>query len=84
MIRVNEKAYSSVPDTTSWRASIQAITGNDVKLSVYPAVNCIVGEWDFAVQTVLNQQDGTDKVFEYDEPDNVYILLNPFCPGKTF
>ncbi|XP_064599102.1 hemocyte protein-glutamine gamma-glutamyltransferase-like [Liolophura sinensis] len=79
VIRVNEKSYSSIPDITAWRASIQSIRGNDVKLSVYPAVNSIIGEWDFAVQTVLSQQDGTDKVFEYDEPDNVYILLNPFC-----
>lgn len=66
----------------AWRATIKSQEGNSLLVSVYIGSDCIIGEWDLAVYSVMHMPGERPKIFAYDHPDNIFILLNPWSRGK--
>ncbi|XP_064611094.1 hemocyte protein-glutamine gamma-glutamyltransferase-like [Liolophura sinensis] len=67
----------------AWSATIKSQEGNSLLVSVYIGSDCIIGEWDLAVYSVMHKSGERPKIFAYDHPDNIFILLNPWSRDDT-
>lgn len=65
-----------------WGAKIESCDENSIVLQVYTPSNCVIGHWDFSVESFLQDEDGS-KVFRYEHQEPIYILFNPWCRGSN-
>ncbi|XP_041376717.1 uncharacterized protein LOC121389177 [Gigantopelta aegis] len=63
-----------------WGARIMKCVNNTVDVAVFPPCTCYIGEWELSVKTIVQGKDPNDvDVWEYECPDDVTILFNPWC-----
>ncbi|XP_041375283.1 protein-glutamine gamma-glutamyltransferase 4-like [Gigantopelta aegis] len=65
-----------------WGATMSGRQGNTVDIDVFPPCNCQIGEWEMCIKTVVHKSnvDPDDvEVWQYESPEDVIILFNPWC-----
>ncbi|XP_046544204.1 annulin-like [Haliotis rubra] len=63
-----------------WGATVIGQKGNSLTLSVFVPATVPIGEWEFAVQTIVDVKDGKNIVWQYDHTaDAIDIIFNPWC-----
>ncbi|XP_046549069.1 protein-glutamine gamma-glutamyltransferase K-like isoform X2 [Haliotis rubra] len=63
-----------------WGATVTGQEGNTLTLSVFVPASTPIGEWEFAVKTVVDVKDGKDLFWQYNHTaDYINIIFNPWC-----
>ncbi|XP_052815578.1 annulin-like [Mya arenaria] len=50
-----------------------------LQIQIHIPANCAIGKWSFSVDTVTILEDSKTKTLRYENPDDFYILYNPWC-----
>ena len=67
-----------------WGARLMKSVKNVIDIAVFPPCTCSIGEWEISVKTLVQGKDGDDvTVWEYQCPDDVTVLFNPWCKGTV-
>lgn len=65
-----------------WGYEITSIEEKKVAMRVSSASDSIVGRYQLFVDTTHRNPQGEIDKYRYKNPDDVYILFNPWCRGK--
>lgn len=63
-----------------WSAEVQDTSGNTITLRVCSSPSTVIGKYQFSVKT--RSKAGEYQV-PFDPRNEVYILFNPWCSGKS-
>lgn len=63
-----------------WEAAVVKQEGNRIQLSVNSAATAAIGRYQLTVETTCT---GGHAVSTHDPANDIYILFNPWCEGKT-
>lgn len=82
---VAKKTHTIIPlvdalEDDRWEAKIVEQEGNRVKLSVNSTPTAVIGRYRLSVVTSALTADLTSI---YESKNDVYMLFNPWCEGKT-
>ena len=70
-------------EDSKWAINLKHKSGNDITIGIIPASNCVIGEWNFSIVTYSDVAGSDhDRMFIYDYPEDITILLNPWCESK--
>ncbi|KAK4880423.1 hypothetical protein RN001_008569 [Aquatica leii] len=58
-----------------WNATLDSTDGNNIKVHITPASDCIVAKWHMEVDTKIIDGDA----YSYSWETGIYILFNPWC-----
>ena len=63
-----------------WHARLVQQKGNSILVEFRSPCNCIIGEWNFCIET---RRAGSEETYdEYENPTDINIILNPWCKCK--
>ncbi|XP_067651179.1 annulin-like [Haliotis asinina] len=63
-----------------WGATVVGQKGNSLTLCVFVPATVPIGEWEFAVQTIVDVKDGKNIIWQYNHTaDVIDIIFNPWC-----
>lgn len=70
----------------SWGASIKRHEGNTLIIKVNTPPTLFVGRWTFNVDVIKKNEDdeNNNTVFRKKLEKEIFILFNPWCPGKWY
>ncbi|XP_071092235.1 annulin-like isoform X1 [Haliotis cracherodii] len=83
--RLNEKFRVDETGATKykpkkWGATVISQEGNTLTLSVFVPATAPIGEWEFAIRTIVDVKDGKDQFWQYNHTeDYINIIFNPWC-----
>jgi hypothetical protein len=66
-----------------WKCAIKTMQGACVIVDITPSSSCAIGEWSLCIMTSPSDKSA-DKMYCYEFPDDINVLLNPWCKGITF
>jgi hypothetical protein len=76
---------NSTGNPKEWFAKLISKKNKSIDVEITPPCNCIIGEWMFHITTESKLKEGGDTlILEYKHPEDIVILLNPWCKGKHF
>ncbi|KAJ8302695.1 hypothetical protein KUTeg_019091 [Tegillarca granosa] len=80
MLELEDKQAENTDD---WNARVLGQKGNEVELMILTPNDCIIGEWTFDVITqFVDNKDVVNQIC-YEYPENINIILNPWCKDDT-
>lgn len=62
-----------------WKAQVTKASGHNLNLRVHTSPNAIIGKFQFTVRT---RSEAGEFQLPFDPRNEIYILFNPWCPGK--
>lgn len=62
-----------------WKAQVTKTNGHNLNLRVHTSPNAIIGKFQFTVRT---RSEAGEFQLPFDPRNEIYILFNPWCPGK--
>lgn len=62
-----------------WKAQVTKTSGHNVNLRVHTSPNAIIGKFQLTVRT---RSEAGEFQLPFDPRNEIYILFNPWCPGK--
>ena len=72
---------SDEDEPRKWGAKVVSQEGETFTIRIITPPHLAVNKWKFSFDTVLNTNDRC-QVFRHTRSFPVYILFNPWCPGK--
>ncbi|XP_048253231.1 annulin-like [Haliotis rufescens] len=64
----------------NWGATVTGQEGNSLTLSVFIPATTPIGEWEFAIQTIVDVKDDKNIIWQYNHTaDVIDIIFNPWC-----
>lgn len=74
---VQLEPFKSVEAEHGWKSQVHETKGDSLTLDITPSSSCVIGEWSLSVTTVFS----SSSLFCFLFPDDINILLNPWCKG---
>lgn len=72
---VQLEPFKSVEAEHGWKSQVHETKGDSLTLDITPSSSCVIGEWSLSVTTVFSSSSLICFLF----PDDINILLNPWC-----
>ncbi|XP_017755331.1 PREDICTED: annulin [Eufriesea mexicana] len=72
--------YPGEESQDSWKASIDAIHPNFIRLKIVPAPNAIIGKWRMDIDT---RNKDLNQAVSYTMKHSFYVIFNPWCKEDT-
>lgn len=66
----------------NWGVQIKENNGNTVRLSIMPAANAIIGQYEMFIETKSTDSSGEKFVHRFQHKEHLYILFNAWCTGN--
>lgn len=66
----------------TWGMQIKDYNGSTVRLSIMPAANAIIGQYEMFVETKSTDSSGEKVIHRFQHKEHLYILFNAWCTGN--
>ena len=72
-----------------WGAKTVSKEDGAITVRIFTPPNCYVAKWNFKLDTIIKKEKTEEdpepgsKVFRYAHVNPIYIIFNPWCPGKS-
>lgn len=77
ILPVNPKKKHLPNDPNIWSICLNRVDGDTIQVQVHVSAQAPVGIWKCSIQTNIAGQG--DKRHDYEIPDDIYIIFNPWC-----
>lgn len=63
-----------------WGYQLVRVEDKQVQLKVCTSPDAIVGRYNLFIETTHKNEQGEQEKYRYAQPDDIYLLFNPWCP----
>ena len=67
-----------------WAFQLLRVEDKVAHLKVCTSPDAIVGRYNLFIETTHKNEQGEVEKYRYAQPDDIYILFNPWCPGMLW